>query len=102
MFTVQQGTDQYRIVAPNGDASELTEYGDVAELETGGKCYIALVDVDEENPDEMIYMLRDWVMCVTAEPAEVEDVEFDGDEAVEAEVSDGDGEDGDEDVEVED
>lgn len=77
MFTVQQGTEQYRIVAPNGDASDLVDYGELAELNTGGKDYIALVDFDEENPEEIVSLLPDWVMCATVEPAEVEDVEFD-------------------------
>jgi hypothetical protein len=100
MFKIQQDIDQYRIVAPNGDASEVVNLGELAELETGGHNYISLCDEDPET-GEFISLLEDWVMRVVVEPAEVEDVEFDkGDDDVEVEEgAESDGED--EEVEVE-
>lgn len=80
MPKLQMGDDAYRIVGDAGEEGELVMYGDAAVLETGGRRYVAVVDVDPEDPDSVVSLLPDdeWLIEGRAVPCEQEDVDFQG------------------------
>lgn len=75
---IQLGESEYRIVdTASGTEGDLSEYGDVAELEVGGRRYIALVQEDENGEGDYESLLGDgWCYEVTATACEQEDVTF--------------------------
>ena len=73
-FQIQTDETEYRIVSPEGDASETAEYGDPAILVCTGGIYYALCGADDESPK---------VFRVTAKEAvdtEVEEVSFENED----------------------
>lgn len=78
MPKLQFGDEAYRIVGDNGEEGELVEYGVAATLTTPGHRFVAVVDVDEADPDEVVSLLPDneWLIDGPAVEAAQEDVEF--------------------------
>lgn len=81
-WTLELGDEHYQIVAPDGAESGAVEYGEPAVVEFDGDLYAAFVPSrDEEDED---FALQ--VFCLEAQPTAVEVVEFELEEAEEAEV----------------
>lgn len=76
-ITIEKGETGYRLIGPNGEEGELTEYGEPATLEIGDETYFALLPSEAEEYEELgsvVYCLED---CET----EVVEVDFEeGDE----------------------
>jgi len=72
-FALELGAESFRIVGPDGEESELADYGDVATLEIGEEQYIAMVpgtDRDEwDNFEGVVFELVE-------EETEIREVEF--------------------------
>lgn len=99
---VQVGVDGYRI-AVGEEVTDFYDFGEVCEVELGGKRYLAFVDlpegveVDGETVSEDVESkLEYWLYEVTPVEGEPEDVEGDEDGEEDADT-DGNGDDGDED-----
>src|SRR5579883_2174349 len=79
MPKLQLGDDVYRIVGDGGEEGELVEYGDPATLEVGGHRYLAIVDVDPTDDQNVISLLAEGEWIVDGRSVgdvEMEDVEF--------------------------
>jgi hypothetical protein len=76
MFKIRTGDTAYCIVGPSGEESESVDYGELAELKIGSARYIALVEEDPDD-DENIFSVfgDDWVLKVEAGLAELEEGE---------------------------
>ena len=71
-ITIEKGDESYRLVGPDGELGDLTEYGEPATLEIGDNVYFALLPSVEEEYEELeslVYLLED---CET----EVVEVDF--------------------------
>ena len=92
MPKLQFGKDHYRIVGNNGEEGELVEYGEAAELRVGLSRYLAIVDLDADDEEEVVSLLpgdawmEDRGETVTCEH---EDVLFEGIEEQEGEEGEG-------------
>ena len=81
-ITIEKGDESYRLVGPDGEVGDLTEYGEPATLEIGDDVYFALLPSFEEEYEELetlVYVLQD---CDT----EVVEVDFEEEENDESET----------------
>ncbi len=77
---LQMGDEQYQIVEAAGKTeSDLADYGELCELEVGGKRFIALCAKDE-NDEIQSALGEKWVYEATPVECEVEDVDIEVEE----------------------
>lgn len=70
-ITIEKGDTSYRLIGPNGEEGELTEYGEPATLEIDDETYFALLPSEEEEYEELgtqVYSLQ----AVDTEAVEVD------------------------------
>lgn len=92
---IQLGETEYQIVVGEQESGWM-DYGEALDAEIGGVRYLALVEEDPDDGEQVRSALGDvWVYCVSAglESVELEDVD-DADDAEEGE--EGEGEEGEE------
>jgi hypothetical protein len=77
---LQYGDDAYRIVAGDGTEGELFPYGEAATLDAGGHRFLAFIDIDPDDPKDVVSLLpeNEWLEMDGRDVGEVEheDVEF--------------------------
>lgn len=81
-ITIEKGETGYRLIGPNGEEGELTEYGEPATLEIDDETYFALLPSEEEEYEE----LGTQVYCLGAVDTETVEVDFADDEPEAPEV----------------
>jgi hypothetical protein len=86
-FKIESGYSLYRIVGPDGEEGDAVEYGTPAFLEIGHYLFMCFID-DPNEPGEHEAQIYELTPIV----AEIEDVEFEGDEPEEEEDEDEDDE----------
>ena len=80
-ITIEKGDTSYRLIGPNGEEGDLTEYGEPATLEIDDDTYFALLPSEEEEYEE----LGTQVYCLQAVDTEAVEVDFtDGEPEAEA------------------
>lgn len=70
--------DYYRIVGPNGEEGEPVPFGYPADIEVGGRPYIAVVDYDPEQDEAPVIVLPVYLLGAEQRTVEVQGVDLIG------------------------
>ena len=88
MLKIEIDEDGYRLVGPNAEEGDVADYGQTAEVESGGVLYFTTLGEDDEPEDAEIYQMVDGHPELMSEEHEVEDIEFEFEEEGEEEEGD--------------